>query len=271
MEVNRIRYTPEVVSYIRRAYPSGGVAGTLASWPFDGWKPSPSSLATKASALGIGRDDGHVRWTDERVEWFRSFVPGHEEREISAEHERVFGVPLTRCQIKSAKTRLGVRSGTHGGRFGKGDGGFRSEEHRRAFLESSRATRFRKGNVPCNARRIGDLRVSSDGYVWICVHEGLQGKPNANWEPLHRVLWCWRRGVRSVPDGHNVVFANKDRRDFSPENLVLVERRSWALMARRGCSYSDADSLMCSEVLAALEAEARSAGAGRRDGTECSR
>ncbi|MDY2722399.1 MAG: hypothetical protein SOV20_01065 [Coriobacteriales bacterium] len=31
------------------------------------------------------------------------------------------------------------------------------------------------------------------------------------------------------------------------------------------------NSLMCSEVLAALEAEARSAGAGRRDGTECSR
>lgn len=269
--MNRVRYTHDLVAFIRETYPSGGVAGTLASWPFDGWKPSPSSLATKVSDLGIGRDDGHVRWTDERVEWFRSFVPGHEEREISAEHERVFGVPLTRCQIKSAKTRLGVRSGTHGGCFGKGDGGFRSEEHRRAFLESSRATRFRKGNVPCNARRIGDLRVSSDGYVWICVHEGLQGKPNENWEPLHRVLWCWRRGVRSVPDGHNVVFANKDRRDFSPENLVLVERRAWALMARRGCSYSDADSLMCSEALAALEAEARSAGAGRRDGTECSR
>ena len=51
MEVNRVRYTPEVVSYIRRAYPSGGVAGTLASWPFDGWRPSR-----------IARDEGVLRW-----------------------------------------------------------------------------------------------------------------------------------------------------------------------------------------------------------------
>ena len=46
---------------------------------------------------------------------------------------------------------------------------------------------------------------------------------------------------------------------------MLVERRAWAVVARRGCQYSDADSLMCSEALAALEIEARS-GLGRERG-----
>ena len=93
---------------------------------------------------------------------------------------------------------------------------------------------------------------------------------------IDKVIGCrdvdsWERFLARLADLIEPPEITEDTSDFSPENLVLVERRSWALMARRGCSYSDADSLMCSEVLAALEAEARSAGAGRRDGTECSR
>ena len=63
-----------------------------------------------------------IKWTPERIAWFVKYVPGHSEREISAEHERLFGFPLTESQIGNAKTRFHVRSGTFGGRFEKGQG-----------------------------------------------------------------------------------------------------------------------------------------------------
>ena len=95
----------------------------------DGWPRDEKAIARRAKKLGIQKDPsrGYVRkcrtptiWTDERDEWFRAFVPGHTEREISAEHERLWGFPLTESQIANRKVKLGVKSGTVGGRFVKG-------------------------------------------------------------------------------------------------------------------------------------------------------
>ena len=99
-----------------------------------------------------------MKWTAERVAWFVKYVPGHSEREISAEHERLFGVPLSESQIGNAKSRFHVKSGTHGGRFVKGQKSWNKGRHWSDFMppesqERSRATCFKRGNLPHNALR----------------------------------------------------------------------------------------------------------------------
>ena len=46
------------------------------------------------------------------------------------------------------------------------------------------------------------------------------------------LLWEQRHG-RPVPDGHLVLFADGDRRNFDPANLLLVSRAELAVMNKR--------------------------------------
>ena len=194
-------YTPDEEAWLAEHYPTLHPAELIAE--HDGMFPdSPrtyKALLTRAERLGIRKAEGYRRnppkmWTDEKVAWFRSFVPGHSESEISAEHERLYGFPLTEGQIGNAKTKFGVKSGTHGGQFEKGSaGGFRDEGHRRAFLEAGKATRFRKGEVrgAALARKqpVGSERVNKDGYVEVKVSEGLQERPNSNFRLKHHLAY----------------------------------------------------------------------------------
>lgn len=160
--------------WLRECYPLHTNAELAALKALDGWPRDEQAIARRARKLGLAKDRsrGYVRtcrrpdsiWTPERDAWFREFVPGHTEREISDEHERLFGFPLRGGQIANRKTRLGVKSGTHGGRFAKGhvphnrgrswDEWGTPEGHGR-----SRAGQFRKGHVPHNAGELLDERL----------------------------------------------------------------------------------------------------------------
>ena len=191
-----------------------------------------------------------VKWTPERREWFRAFVPGHSESEISAEHEHVFGTPLSNAQIGNAKTKLGVRSGTVGGRFEKGGTSFNKGKKWADFMtpegqEASRRTCFKKGNMPHNAldKPVGTERVDSkDGYIYVKVAERPSRQDcNDNWRPKHHLAWEAEHGP--VPPSTMIVFADRDKRNFDPSNLVAVPRDLWSTIQRRGMEYWDAESL----------------------------
>lgn len=219
------------------------------------------ALNSRAKKLGLLKADGFVRnpktmWTPEKDAWFRAFVPGHSESEISAEHERLFGTPLTEGQIGNRKTKLGVKSGTVGGRFEKGcAGGFSSEEHRRRFMEAGKRTRFKKGNMPHNAvgKPVGIERVNADGYVEVKVAERKLDPRSAhdNWRPKHHIVYEQAHG--EVPPGCNIVFADKDKRNFDPSNLVAVPRGVWSVISRKGLKYWDAESLRACMLVAQVD------------------
>lgn len=201
-----------------------------------------------------------VRWTPERIAWFRAYVPGHTEPEISAEHERVFGTPLSEAQIGNAKTKLGVKSGTHGGRFEKGIAPFNKGKKWDEYVspegqERSRATCFKKGEVHGYAAQreqpVGTERVNRDGYVEVKVAEGLQERPNSNFRLKHRLVY--EQAYGSIPRGCNVVFADGDRRNFDPGNLVAVPRSLWSIICRRHIDFWDAESLQVAMNVARLD------------------
>ena len=262
-------WTPEEEAWLREVYPDHHNA-EIAEMHSEAFPDLPERTAkavnSRAKVLRLRKADGFQRnpptfWTPGKVEWFRSFVPGHHEAEISAEHERLYGTPLTDSQIGNAKVRFGVKSGTDGGRFRRGmepankgrtwdEMGISPEAQAR-----SRATCFKKGNMPHNGHQpIGTERVNAgDGYVYVKVAERKTDPRSAhdNWRPKHHI--AYERAHGPIPDGCNVVFADHDKRNFDPGNLVAVPRDLWGVMSRKGMQYADRESLETCMAIARLD------------------
>ena len=235
-----------------------------------------NAVTQRAIKLGIVKAEGYKRtmprtlWTDERIEWFKAFVPGHSESEISAEHERLFGAPLSEGQIGSAKSKFGVKSGTVGGRFEAGHASWNKGKTWDELgispesQERMRRTCFKKGEVHDRPdgwiKPVGYERVSKDGYVEVKVRDSISdgvqpnepGNYNANYRMKHHVEWEKANG-RPVPPHTMIVFANRDTRDFSHENLVAVPRKLWAIITRNRMEYRDVESLRACMALAELK------------------
>jgi len=261
-------WTPAELEWLRDAYPdhhNSELAEMHAQAFPDRPRRTDKAIASKAKVLKLRKAEGFQRvpctlWTPERAEWFRSFVPGHTEPEIAAGFEREFGFPLTKRQIANGKLKLGVKSGTHGGRFEKGmvphNKGKKWDDYVSPEGQAaSRRTCFRKGEVNGSAlarqHEVGFERVNRDGYIEVKVADGLQAKPNCNFRMKHHVVYEQAHG--EIPEGCNVVFADHDKRNFDPDNLVAVPRRLWAVIRHMGCEYRDAEGLRACMAIAELK------------------
>ena len=203
---------------------------------------SDKAIGSRAKLLGLRKPEGFVRnpprvWTPEVDEWFREFVPGHTEREISAECERVFGFPLREGQIGNHKTALGVKSGTHGGRFAKGQeppnkGRPWSEWMSAEGAEASCRTQFRKGELNGIAaerdRGLLGVRIA-DGYRQIRVDPRGQRHTMDRWIPLAHYNWMQANG-RDWPDGCKAIHIDRDPTNDDAGNIEPVPADLWPLV-----------------------------------------
>ena len=189
--------------------------------------------------------------------FMREYIPGHTEGEIRAAFSERFGIVLTESQIGNTKTRLGVRSGTHGGRFAKGQepwnkGRRQAEWMSPEAIERTKATRFQDGNLPHNARELYEERVDTkDGFTYVHVAERPREKNGDNWVQKHHIVWEEANG-RPVPKDCVIAFADGNRKNFDPENLVAVPRKLWAIINCKGIPYYDRESLLVAMDIARL-------------------
>lgn len=49
-------FAPEMDAWLRSFYPSHGIAATLDAWPFEGYKPTASTLSSHVSRIGLKRE-----------------------------------------------------------------------------------------------------------------------------------------------------------------------------------------------------------------------
>lgn len=104
------------------------------------------------------------------------------------------------------------------------------------------------------ARPVGSERVKK-GYVQVKVAER-PSRPGLhdNWVPKHKLVYEAAYGP--VPDGCAVFFADHDRANFDPGNLVAVPKRLVGPMnenaSRRGMTWSDRGSLLACMAYAEL-------------------
>lgn len=218
---------------LRGNYARGSAADTLDAFERAfGRRPSKGSLYEKAHEMGLAkaraaapsacRAQATMRWSspafDAEREWMLEHDGGSVADTIDA-FEGAFGIRLTRGQVSLFRS-------THGTQQRRSHGGGRTR-------------------VP-----VGTERDNGKGYVEVKVAEESsvpQGKDN--WKLKH--VHVWERENGPLPEGHVVMFADRDTRNFDPANLVAVPRALAAMV--NGMGYCDRASLESAVALARLK------------------
>lgn len=189
-----------------------------------GHRPSKAAVYMKAQRLGIkkapvaGRDkrcERPVKWSrePELLEWMLEHDHGQRVDSLSDEFREKWGFGLTRGQINL----------------------FRASYDKQVRQDGTR--RGGRKRVP-----VGTERVGKDGYITIKVREEAdKAMSKDNWMLKH--VWIYEQTHGPVPDGHVVYFADGDRRNFDPENLVAVPRKLIGVMNGMGIEWHDRETL----------------------------
>lgn len=223
------------VGWMREHYPEMTSIHELADDYADefGWRPTPRALYVVANRNDIhkrpvanheGRAERVVRWSmePEMEAWMLEHDHGERSDTISNEFRARFGFGLSRSQITLFRQ-------THG-----------------------TTTRPKHGRRP-SERPVGSEYVSK-GIVYVKVAERPETSGTKdNWRPKQVVVWEEANG-EPFPEGHNCYFADGDRRNFDPDNLVPVPKRLVGLLHNATApKWHDRETLLACVALAELK------------------
>lgn len=229
-------YSPAEESWLRENYHTGTINDTLDAFEREfGRRPTKQALFLKCNKMGL-RKDRHgdercvpaqktMRWSSPEFEREREWMLAHDVGEsvfgtIDA-FEAEFGVRLTRSQVSLFRSTYGT-----GKRISHGGG---------------------KPN-----RTVGSTRMGKDGYLMVKVREW-PDRPCSkdNWRFKHHVEY--ERAHGPIPKGHVVLFADRDKRNFAPENLVAIPRKYVGQLNNPDLpDYHDRDTLLACIALCDL-------------------
>jgi len=151
----------------------------------------------------------------EIIKFIRENAPGRYNKELTELVNKTFKTNYKVNQIEHFKVNNKISSGLTG-QFEKGHiPANKGKKMSASQYEKCSKTMFKKGHIPHNYRPIGSERADTkDGYISVKIAD-----PN-EWKLKHILIYEQHHGP--VPEGHKVVFLDKNRRNFNIENLVLV-------------------------------------------------
>lgn len=247
----RREWTEAEEGTLRRLYPTSKMAELREALP----GRTAKAISSRAKVLGLRKAEGFDRswnnrtWTEAEEEWFRSYVPGHSWREISAEHLRLFGTPMSKGKVQNRKTASGLHSGTVGGRFEPGHvpknkGRRWSEYLPPETQERCRRTQFGgEGFRPHNTAPVGAERRTPYGVEVKVAMRPFGRVAHDNWRPRGIVNWERANG-EPWPDGCRCVHADGDCTNDDPGNVVPVPKELYStLHIKSAIGYHDRESL----------------------------
>lgn len=246
-------YTPAEEAWLRKNYRKGTINDTVDAFEEAfGRRPSKQALFVKANKMGLHKDkhgeerrhkaQKTMRWSSKEFERERNWMLENDRGEsvfgtIEA-FEKEFGIRLNRSQVSLFRSTYGTcRRVSHGGG---------------------------KHAVP-----VGTERVGKDGYIIVKVRDWpTVPQTKDNWKLKHVKVWEDANG-QELPKGMTVLFADRDKLNFDPENLVAVPRSLWSVISRQGYSYSDRESLEACIALAELNSKVHKAQCRPRECRKC--
>ncbi len=158
-------------------------------------------------------------WTPDEIQYLRDHVRGKSIRDLTDEFNAHFGLALSKASIQHKLSIYGMKNGLK--------------------------NRFRLGNIPHNKGVKGYTNKGSNkpaplgtesvknGYVVIKV-----AQPNV-WKHKDRIVWESIHGP--IPKGGRIIFADGDKRNFAPENLICVTNPVVLMMKNGGLLTGDAE------------------------------
>lgn len=160
-------------------------------------------------------------YTEEQINYLRKITPGRTSKEITEMFNQKFKENRTEDSIKSIRLENGIKTGNTG--------------------------RFEKGNSPDNTLPIGTEISRDDGYLYVKIDN-----PNV-WKQKHHIIWEKENGP--IPEGHAILFGDKNRMNFDIENLILVSRAQLLQLNRHDLIQEDADLTRTAVIIADIHSK----------------
>ena len=167
------------------------------------------------------------KWTDEEKEYLASIVKGSTYKEITKQMNDKFEYNFSEEQIKGMMYRDKLTTGT-GGYFKKG---FTPWNKGLKGYMGANKTSFKKGTIPPNQVPIGTESITKGGYIKVKV-----GEPN-KWKLKQRYIYEQHYG--EIPKDCNVIFADKNIRNFDINNLILVSKAEMLILNNNKLIFED--------------------------------
>ena len=166
-------------------------------------------------------------YTENEKQFLKDNVKGITEVDLMNLFNKRFNLNVTRSSIRNQKAKLHIKSGIVGGQFKKGHKTHNKGKKQIEYMciesiEKTKATRFKKGNIPHNHREVGSERITKDGYIEIKTNE-----PNV-WQLKHRYIYEKEYG--KIPDGLNLIFLDGNKQNLNLNNLQLVTKAEDLIM-----------------------------------------
>lgn len=106
------------------------------------------------------------------------------------------------------------------------------QQHKKTYkLKSGVNTKFQKNQKAHNHKQVGYEFVSTDGYTYVKIAE-----PNI-WK--HKQVHIYEIMYGSIPTDHSVIFADGNKQNFEPSNLILVKNKDKLVMKNKHLIFKD--------------------------------
>lgn len=210
-------WTKEQLAILDSEYPTADLkelAGRLGK--------TTNAIKTKALIRKLKRSPDVRVWSPDKKKKLIALYPDHTNLEIASilgSTESAVGGMAFKLKLRKSAEFLFEHSSK--GFFPKGhqpmNKGLKQTEYMSdAQIEKSKATRFKKGNIPGNHKPVGYERITRDGYIEVKTAE-----PNV-FELKHRLIWIEHNG--EIPPGYNIQFKDGNRQNVCIENLYMISR-----------------------------------------------
>ena len=167
------------------------------------------------------------KWTDEEKEYLASIVKGSTYKEITEKMNDKFEYNFSEEQVKGMMNRNKLTTGT-GGYFKKGTTPW--NKGLKGYMGANK-TSFKKGTIPPNQVPIGTESITKGGYIKVKI-----GEPN-KWKLKQRYIYEQHYG--EIPNNCNVIFADKNIRNFDINNLILVSKAEMLILNNNKLIFED--------------------------------
>ena len=174
----------------------------------------------------MGKNTGRRRleykaWTPEEDKLLRELWKTHSLNQCSTVMGRGTSSIYNRVQKLQLKRTDEYKAITGCGQFKPGHSTWNAGKKGWKAGGRSTETQFKLGDRPSNTwRPIGAERLSKDGILFRKVAD--TGRKKADWRAVHVLIWEEHNG--QLPDGHIVIFKDKNRANFDPSNLEALTR-----------------------------------------------
>jgi hypothetical protein len=172
----------------------------------------------------------NFRFTEEQVQFVIEHGSSVGTLELTQMFNDHFKVNNKVTSIQNLKGRLGIKSPVNSGCFKKGITPW--NKGLKGYIGANK-TSFKKGTIPPNYKPIGTERFAKDGYIEVKVKD-----PNV-WELKHRYIYKKHHG--EIPNGYNVIFADKNISNFDIDNLILVSKAEMLILNKNKLIFEDKD------------------------------